>query len=154
MKLPRAGYVPSSEPARSTGPTLSRDGSPAAPESEGWQEVQRRSKERVTSPAPRVEVASGTSAFSTRLRTLANGNRFAPLGDEAGVERALAARGAARASPRGYTMPKIDLFGTDVPAHLDASVALGRALAAGYRGFDCASAYDSLSAPETGGSGR
>ncbi|MCK6552368.1 aldo/keto reductase, partial [Myxococcota bacterium] len=93
-------------------------------------------------------VSAPTSAFATRLATLSTSNRFAVLADEAAVDRALAAEQAraSRPSPRGYTMPALPLFGTDVPKDQDARVVLGRALDAGYRAFDTAASYETLAA--------
>ncbi|MCA9548923.1 MAG: aldo/keto reductase [Myxococcales bacterium] len=78
--------------------------------------------------------------------TTLKGNRFAPLADP-GVDQQLEAqrqKEATRQAAKGYTVPKLDLFGADVPP--TRQDVLGKAMGAGYRAFDAASAYSSTEA--------
>jgi diketogulonate reductase-like aldo/keto reductase len=98
-------------------------------------------------------MSSSTFSLSDRLK----GNRFAPLA-EPDVDERLEAQRKAEAqkhAPKSYTMPKLDLFGADVPETSNPRTVFGKALQSGYRGFDTASAYGTIDAlAETSGQGK
>ncbi len=81
-------------------------------------------------------------------KSVLHGNPFAVLA-EPDVDRVLQEqqdKQAQRHAARGYTMPKLSVFGADVPTGVDPEPVFAKALGHGYRAFDTASAYDSIGA--------
>lgn len=90
-------------------------------------------------------------------KSLLDANPFAVLADPH-VDEMLAQqqdKAAQRHAARGYTVPKLTLFGADIPASTDPRPIFEKALGHGYRAFDTASAYDSIgSLAEVGAQAR